>query len=166
MGNTSLTSNSSKIAKLIFSLFLPLAIGGASGSFARDEINGQWFSSLAQASCSPPNYLFGPVWTTMYLIMGISMLLIWRAPKTDLRQKALIVFGIQLFCNFSWSMIFFTLHIIPTSVIVIILIWIIVLYTIIFFKKIYPLAAYLQTPYFFRLTYATVVNVPVWFLNK
>ena len=155
-----------KIPKLIFGLVLPLAIGGLSGYLVRNEMDGGWFTTLAKPSFNPPGYLFGPVWTALYLLMGISMFIIWNTPKTELRQKALMVFGIQLFFNFWWSILFFSFHTIFLSVIDILVMWFLIVYMISLFKKIKPVAAYLQIPYLLWVTFATVLNISIWYLNK
>ena len=160
------TLNDNKIPKLIFSLVLPLLVGGVSGYLVRNQMNGDWFNSLAKPSFNPPSYLFGPVWTTLYILMGVSVFLIWKTPKTELRQKALIIFGVQLFFNFWWSILFFSFHTILLSVIDILLMWFLIIYMIILFKKIKSVAAYLQIPYLLWVTFATVLNISIWYLNK
>ena len=165
--STLLTSiKTNKIAKLIFSLVLPIAIGGFSSYLVRNEMDTLWFTTLAKPSFNPPSYLFGPVWIILYILMGISMFLIWNTPKTELRQKALTVFGIQLFFNFWWSILFFSIHTILVSVVDILLMWFLIIYMITLFKKIKPVAAYLQIPYLFWVTFATILNISIWYLNK
>jgi len=154
------------ILKLIISLAIPLVVGSVSGYLVRDEMNVEWFSILAKPSFNPPSYLFGPVWTVLYILMGVSMFLIWNTPKTELRQKALAVFGIQLFFNFWWSILFFSFHTIFLSVIDILIMWFLIIYMITLFKKIKPFAAYLQIPYLFWVTFATVLNISIWYLNR
>jgi len=166
MENATSSAVTNKIPKLIFSLALPLLIGGVSGYLVRNESKGDWFGSLAKASYNPPSYLFGPVWTALYILMGVSLFLIWNTPKTALRQKSLIVFGVQMFFNFWWSIIFFSFHMIFLSVVNIVLIWVLIIYMIILFKKIDPVAAYLQIPYLLWVTFATLVNIPIWYLNR
>jgi len=158
--------NGQTIIKLIFSLALPLAIGGASGYLVRNESNGEWFNTLVKPSFNPPSYLFGPVWTVLYILMGVSMFLIWNTPKTELRQKALAVFGVQLFFNFWWSILFFSFHRTLLSVVDILLMWFLIIYMITLFKKIKPVAAYLQIPYLFWVTFATLLNISIWYLNR
>jgi len=160
------STSKNKIAKLILSLVLPLAIGGVSGYLVRNEMNGDWFNTLAKPSFNPPGYLFGPVWTALYILMGISMFLIWNTPKTELRQKALTAFGVQLFFNFWWSILFFSFHTIFLSVVDILVMWFLIIYMITLFKKIKPIAAYLQIPYFLWVTFASVLNISIWFLNR
>jgi len=154
-----------KLFKLLVSLILPLGVGFTAGLLTAKAIP-EWFATLNKPSFNPPAYLFGPVWTTLYSLMGVSMFLIWNTPKTKMRQKALIVFGIQLFFNFWWSILFFSFHAIFLSIIDILLMWFLILYMIFLFKKIKPIAAYLQIPYLLWVTFATVLNISIYFLNS
>jgi len=154
-----------KFFKLLVSLILPVGLGSLAGIFTAKAIP-EWFDTLAKPSFNPPSYLFGPVWTVLYILMGISLFLIWNTPKTERRQKALTVFGLQLFFNFWWSILFFSFHTIFLSVIDILLMWLLIIYMIILFKRIKPIAAYLQIPYLLWVTFATVLNISIWYLNK
>jgi len=154
-----------KFFKLIVSLILPIGLGSLAGIFTAKAIP-EWFDTLAKPSFNPPSYLFGPVWTALYILMGISMFLIWNTPKTELRQKALVVFGVQLFFNFWWSILFFSFHAIFLAVIDILVMWLLIIYMITLFKKIKPIAAYLQIPYLLWVTFATILNSSIWYLNK
>ncbi len=156
--------NKTKIFKLLVSLILPIGLSSIAGIFTTKEID-VWYAMLNKPSFNPPSYLFGPVWTALYILMGISMFLIWNTPKTELRQKALAIFGIQLFLNFWWSILFFSFHAICLSVVDILLMWFLIIYMIILFKKIKPVAAYLQIPYLVWVTFATVLNISIWYLN-
>ena len=157
--------NLEKFFKLLVSLLLPIGLGSIAGIFTSKEIAG-WFASLNKPSFNPPSYLFGPVWTALYILMGVSMFLIWNTPKTELRQKALAIFGIQLFFNFWWSILFFSFHTLFLSVINILVMWFLIIYMISLFKKIKPVAAYLQIPYLLWVTFATVLNISIFYLNK
>lgn len=164
MSNTNLNKN--KIPKLIISFLLPISIGGLSGYITRNDPGGEWFKTLTKPFFNPPSYLFGPVWTVLYILMGISLYLIWNSPKTPLRQKALIVFAVQLFFNFWWSILFFSFHTLLIALIEILLLWILIVYMIAVFKKIKPIAGYLQIPYLLWVTFATILNISLWYLNK
>jgi len=154
-----------KLFKLLVSLILPLGLGFTAGLLTAKAIP-EWFATLNKPSFNPPAYLFGPVWTALYLLMGVSMFLIWNTAKTERRQKALIVFGVQLFFNFWWSILFFSFHAIFLSIIDILLMWFLILYMIFLFKKIKPIAAYLQIPYLLWVTFATILNITIYFLNS
>jgi len=157
--------NIAKYFKLLVSLILPIGLGSIAGILTSKEIAG-WYTMLIKPSFNPPSYLFGPVWTALYVLMGVSMFLIWNTPKTELRQKALALFGIQLFFNFWWSILFFSFHTIFLSVINILIIWVLIIYMISLFKKIKPIAAYLQIPYLLWVSFATVLNISIWYLNR
>lgn len=154
-----------KLFKLLVSLILPIGLGSMAGIFTAKAIP-EWYATLNKPSFNPPGYLFGPVWTALYILMGISMFLIWNTPKTKLRQKALTVFGVQLFFNFWWSILFFFFHLIFLSVVDILLIWCLIIYMITLFKKIKPVATYLQVPYLLWVTFATVLNISIYYLNR
>jgi len=153
-----------KFFKLLVSLILPIGLGAIAGLFTTQEIAG-WYASLNKPSFNPPSNLFGPVWTALYILMGVSMFLIWNTPKTQLRQKALAIFGIQLFLNFWWSILFFSFHAVLLSLVDILVMWLLIIYMISLFKKIKPVAAYLQVPYLLWVTFATVLNMCIWYLN-
>jgi len=154
-----------KLLKLLGSLILPIGLGSIAGIITAKEISA-WYVALNKPSFNPPGYLFGPVWSALYILMGVSMFLIWNTPKTTLRQKALTVFGVQLFFNFWWSILFFSFHTILLSLVDILLLWFLIIYMITLFKKIKPVAAYLQIPYLLWLTFATVLNICIWYLNR
>jgi len=95
-----------KTVKLLVSIILPLSIGAVAGIFTTKAIPG-WFATLNNPSFAPPNWLFGPVWTTLYLVMGISLFQIWILDAGNERNKAIFVFILQLLFNFAWSFLFF-----------------------------------------------------------
>jgi tryptophan-rich sensory protein len=92
--------------KFIVSISLPLFVGGLSGFFTANEIDG-WYATLIQPSFNPPNWLFAPVWTSLYLTMGISFYIIWTLPKMKGRKQAYQIYFVQLILNFFWSILFF-----------------------------------------------------------
>ncbi len=150
--------------KLIVCITLPVLVGGISG-FATGSSIGTWYVTLNKPFFNPPNYLFGPVWTTLYILMGISFFMILQTPISDLRKKAIRIFCIQLFLNFWWSFIFFKFQLLGLALIEIILMWIAILNMIIIFKKINATASYLQIPYILWVSFATILNASLWLLN-
>jgi tryptophan-rich sensory protein len=153
------------IIAFVICLLIPLAIGGLSGYITSNEINGWWFNSLEKPAFQPPDNIFGPVWTTLYILMGISLNLVWRSPLTKLRTTALWVFGIQLFLNFWWSILFFSFHYLFLSIVDISIMWVLILYMIILFRKAKPSAGYINIPYLLWVSFATVLNISIWVLN-
>jgi translocator protein len=150
--------------KLILSVLLCLAIGAISGIATSSSVK-TWYVTLEKPFFNPPNYLFGPVWTILYILMGISLYLILQSPKNEIRKKAIIIFIIQLVLNFCWSFLFFKFNLLGISFAEIILIWISILFMIITFYKINKNAALLQVPYLLWVSFASVLNGSIWFLN-
>ena len=142
-----------------------LLIGTLSGLANAGSING-WFSTLNKPSFNPPNYLFGPVWTALYILMGISLYLILQTPKAEIRNTALIIFTIQMILNFSWSFLFFYFKWPGIAFVDIILMWISIVVMIFTFYRISATAAYLQVPYLLWVSFASVLNGAIWYLNK
>ncbi len=153
------------IFKLSISLLLPLSIGFISGLFTAEAIPG-WYETLNRPSFNPPNWIFGPVWTSLYILMGISLFLIWKQNPSKQRNLALTVFLIQMILNFCWSFIFFYYHSIGFALIEIIILWISIAVMLVLFYKIKPLAAYLNIPYILWVTFATILNANYFLLNR
>ncbi len=153
-----------KIIQLSLSIFICLSIGAVSGIATASGIK-TWYITLEKPFFNPPNYLFGPVWTTLYILMGISFYMILQTPKSEIRKKAITIFIIQLVLNFCWSFLFFKFNLLGISFIEIILIWISILLMIMTFYKIDKKAALLQIPYLLWVTFASILNGSIWFLN-
>lgn len=155
--------------KLLASLiicFLP-AISGL--FFMTDSING-WYMTLNKPWFTPPNWIFAPVWTILYLLMGISLYLIWKEQPMLLvfrreKRDALMFFSIQLSLNFLWTPIFFTFHIVWLAFIIIFCLIAVLTVTIFVFHDINKTAAYLLIPYLLWLGIAGPLNFAVLLLN-
>jgi benzodiazapine receptor len=150
---------------LLLCLFIPLLVGGLSGFFTAGEVVGEWYINLIKPAINPPAWVFGPVWTTLYLLMGVSLYMIFTSEKSSLRTKALMLFGIQLFLNFWWSILFFSFHWQHISIVEILVLWGFIAAMIITFKKIKPIAGYLQIPYLLWVSFATILNIAFWWVN-
>ncbi len=155
---------SRNIIKLAISILLPLSVGAVAGMFTSQAVP-TWYASLNRPSFSPPNWVFGPVWTTLYVLLGFSFFLIWKESPSKGRNSAIIVFSIQLLLNFAWSFIFFYFNFIGAALLEIILLWISIIAMIYLFYKIKPLAAYLNIPYLLWVSFATILNAGYYFLN-
>lgn len=154
-----------KAIQLFSSVLLTMSVGAISGLATVAGVKG-WYTTLVKPSFNPPNYLFGPVWSLLYLLMGISLYLVVQAPKSALKNKALLLFGIQLTLNFFWSIIFFKFHTIGWALIEIIALWIFILTTILIFYKINKPAALLQIPYICWVSFATLLTASIYYLNN
>ena len=150
--------------KLTLCILLPLLIGGLSGYATASGIN-IWYMGLNKPFFNPPNYLFGPVWSMLYILMGISFYRILQSQDSELKRKAILIFCIQLILNFCWSFLFFRFQMLAISFIEIIIMWISIATMIYTFTKIDKTAAYLQIPYLLWVSFASVLNGAIWFLN-
>lgn len=154
----------SNIVKLILSLIIPLSVGAVAGMFTSQAVP-TWYASLNRPSFSPPNWVFGPVWTSLYILLGISFFLIWKESPSQQRNRAIIVFASQMILNFAWSFIFFYFNMIGIALLEIILLWVNIAVMIYLFYKLKPLAAYLNIPYLLWVSFATILNAGYYFLN-
>ena len=154
----------SHIIKLIISILLPLSVGAIAGMFTSQAVPA-WYASLNRPSFNPPNWVFGPVWTSLYILLGISFFLIWKEEASKERDLAIKVFSIQMLLNFAWSFLFFYFNLIGAALIEIILLWISIALMIYLFYKIKPSAAYLNIPYLLWVSFATILNAGYYFLN-
>jgi len=161
------------ILRLGISIAVPL-IAGVIGSIFTSQSVSTWFQTIEKPSFSPPNWLFGPVWTTLYVLMGISLFLIWRAtssttfPNYSRSRKiaAFTGFGTQLLLNVLWSFLFFGLRSPQLSFVEIIILLISIVVTIVIFSKISKLSAILMLPYVTWVTFASFLNLEIWLLNS
>jgi len=150
--------------KFLVSIILPLSVGAIAGIATAQSIP-EWYTTLNRPSFNPPNWIFGPVWTTLYILMGISLFLIWKEDVSKKRNVAILIFLLQLFLNFVWSFIFFYFKMIGFALIEIILLWITIIIILVLFYKIKPVASYINIPYLLWVTFATVLNASYYFLN-
>jgi len=150
--------------KLLFLILIPLSIGGIAGYFTVSGVS-SWYAELNKPSWNPPNWLFGPVWTILYIIMGYSSFRIAETIPTKDRNNALWIYGLQLFLNFWWSILFFEFHLIGTALVEISILWILIVLMIIRFRKIDSAAAYINIPYLLWVSFAGVLTATIYSLN-
>lgn len=155
-----------KFIKLFASLALCFLAGGIGSFFTYPQIN-TWYASLKKPFFNPPNWIFGPVWTTLYILMGVSLYLMWTSSrKKDSKEKGIIVFFLQLVLNTMWSLLFFGLHSPFLGLTCIILLWAMILLTMVYFKIVSQLSALLLIPYLLWVSFASVLNLAVFILNR
>jgi benzodiazapine receptor len=155
----------SHIIKLVVSIALPLLIGAIAGLFTAQAIP-DWYATLNRPSFNPPNWLFGPVWTALYFLLGISFFLIWKVDPSKERNYAILVFLLQLLLNFGWSFFFFYFKMIGLAFVEISVLWISIVIMLLLFYKIRPMAAYINIPYLLWVTFATILNAGYYILNR
>jgi tryptophan-rich sensory protein len=153
-----------KIGMLALFILLCLAVGMAGGLLMGDGVN-TWYKTLKRPPLTPPDHVFGPVWTTLYVLMGISIWQIYKISKKAKKQKAYILFGVQLFLNLIWSYLFFGLRNPQIALLDILLLLIVLVLTIQEFYHHEKLAAYLLIPYLLWVSYATYLNSVFVVLN-
>ena len=125
----------------------------------------EWYTALSKPSWNPPNWLFGPVWSVLYLLMAISVWLVWRKEGLLGAILPLSIFLLQLVLNAGWSWLFFGLHEPVFAFIEILGLWVAILVNIILFWRINPISGILLLPYLVWVTFATVLNYTLWRLN-
>jgi benzodiazapine receptor len=142
-------------------------LAGILGSvFTMPSIPG-WYAGLAKPAFNPPNWLFGPVWTLLYALMGLAAWLVYeKGVKSPDVKRALSVFAAQLILNALWSIVFFGAHMILGAAVVIILLWAMILLTSLLFRRISKPAAWLLVPYILWVSFASVLNVSLYLLNR
>ena len=151
--------------KLILAIIICQAAGLIGALFTRSAIP-DWYAFLTKPELAPPNWIFAPVWTTLYLLMGIAAFLVWKRglDRTDVRL-ALSIFTVQLVLNTLWSIIFFGLRAPGWAFIEIALMWVAILASIIAFSRISKTAAWLLVPYILWVSFAAYLNYSIYILN-
>ena len=159
--------------KVISVLKLLLAVGvsfcasfvGSAATFPGDSFS--WYEALKKPIFTPPGWVFGPVWTILYLMMGIAAFLVWQkgVPKSHVRV-ALVCFMVQLVFNAAWSVIFFGFHSVGLALLEIIFLWLAILATIASFWRVDRVAAGLLLPYIGWVSFAVILNAGIYLLNR
>lgn len=152
------------IGMLALSLSIPLIIGAIAGTATSSSV-GNWYASLNAPSFNPPSWVFAPVWTILYLVMGYSFYRIWRHTRSKIRTVAMVAYGIQLLLNFCWTFIFFYFKNIEGALAEIVVLWIAIAFMIISFYKIDKFAALLNLPYLLWVTFATALTAAYYLMN-
>jgi benzodiazapine receptor len=154
-----------EVPMLVGSILIPLVIGYLGAIVTLPQIS-SWYSTLSKPWWSPPNWLFGPIWTTLYVLMGIALFLVWREGihRRDVRF-AILIFGVQLVLSLIWSVVFFSLHALFGSFAIVMLLWLAILANIIAFLIISKWAGLLLVPYIIWVSIASYLNYSVYLLN-
>ena len=155
-----------KYTKIALFVILCLAVGFMSSIITRDNVI-TWFPTIKKPFFNPPSWLFAPVWTSLYIAMGVAAGLVWNqiSQTHEIVKKALTFFAIQLVLNAMWSYIFFGLHNILLALIEIVLLWLFIFETYKQFKNINKIAGYLFIPYLCWVGFATILNASLFYLN-
>jgi benzodiazapine receptor len=152
------------IALFLSSVALPEAVGGIAGLATSQGVR-DWYPALRKPFFNPPSWIFAPVWTALYFLMGCGLYLALRAPSSPARSRALLAFAFQLALNGAWSFLFFAFRRTGWALAEVCLLWISILLMILTLRKVRPAAAYAQIPYLAWVSYAGALNAALWRLN-
>lgn len=150
---------------LVVLILICFAVAGIGSVFTMPSI-ADWYAGLRKPSWTPPGWLFGPVWTVLYLSMAVAAWLVWRRAGFSGAAVPLAAFGLQLALNLVWSIIFFSQHNIGLALVDIVLLWVAIVATIFAFRPISILAGWLLVPYLIWVTFAAALNFTIWSLNR
>jgi tryptophan-rich sensory protein len=151
--------------KFVISVLITEGAGGIGSLFTYGAIP-TWYATLTKTPLTPPNWLFAPMWITLFFLMGVALYLIWvRKGKDSRNWLALSIFSVQLVLNVLWSVLFFGLHNILFGAIEIVFLWFFIGATIIEFYSVDRKAAYLLFPYISWVTVAALLNITILFAN-
>ena len=147
----------------LLAFILASLVVGAAGTLFTEPAIPTWYAALAKPDFTPPNWLFAPVWTVLYVLMAIAAWRVWRV--TDLKAPELFLWMAQLTLNFLWSAIFFSLHLIFFALVEMGLLWLLILATMILFWRRDRIAGLLFLPYLAWVSFAFALNFAIWQLN-
>lgn len=153
-----------KTYKLIIALVVPQLVGGLGSVFTASSVR-SWFPTLEKPLLNPPSWVFGPVWTLLFLMMGWAFYLVWSSEDNEKKTMAYGAFAIQLVLNLFWSIIFFGLKNPALAFAEILILWLAIIFNIFIFHRISRLSAWLLVPYLLWVTFASYLNYSIWILN-
>ena len=155
-----------KIILLVASIIICL-LAGVIGSFFTATGPDSWYAGIQKPVFNPPNWIFGPVWTVLFILMGVSLFMVWsQGTSNPLVRHALLLFGAQLVLNIIWSALFFGLESPLFAFLEILVLWVVILLVIISFFKVSKPAAYLLLPYIAWVSFAAILNFAILIINK
>lgn len=158
-------SSSANIITFLICLAIPLLIGFIGSQFTMESVK-TWYLTINRPSFNPPNWVFAPVWTTLYVLIGIASFRVWQRRKTaEWFHWAVIIYFVQLIFNLMWSFIFFELHQIGFALVEIILLLLLIVINAFIFYRFDKLAAWLFLPYFLWVSFATYLTYSIFILN-
>ena len=150
--------------KLLICIAIPLAVGGLSALITSGNMD--LYTEIEQPALAPPGWLFPVVWTVLYVLMGIALYLVVITRTREDKRNTVVSFGVQLFFNFFWSIIFFNARAFLFAFVWLIFLWLAIIANIYFFYKINKNAGKLLIPYLIWVTFAGYLNLAIFLLNK
>lgn len=155
-----------KYKPYIISIAIALGVGGLSALLTRGSMD--IYSQVNQPPLAPPSWIFSVVWPVLYILMGVSSALVYvnRSRDPEAASSALKIYAVNLIFNFLWSIVFFNFRAFLFAYIWLMILWVIIIVMIARFRKVSPLAAWLQIPYLLWVTFASYLNLMIWLLNR
>ena len=153
-----------QVVGLAISILICFAAAGIGSLLTRPAID-VWYATLRKPTWTPPNWIFGPVWSTLYLAMAVASWLVWRRAGLSGAKLALALFGVQLLFNVGWSAIFFGLRMPGPAFAEIVILWLLILATTAAFWPVLRVAGWLMVPYLLWVMFAAALNWAIWRLN-
>lgn len=154
-----------KFVKLVISIAIPLLVGFLGSIFTSSSVD-SWYKTINKPVFTPPSWLFGPAWTILFILIGLSFYFVWINNFGDKLWLCIGVFAVQLILNLLWSFLFFTLKAPLLAFVEIVLLWVAILVNILVFFKVTKVAGYLLIPYILWVTFASALNLGVYLLNR
>ncbi|MEZ6042619.1 MAG: TspO/MBR family protein [Planctomycetaceae bacterium] len=150
---------------LVLFVLVCVGAGGLGAAATTPQIDG-WYRTVVKPEWNPPDWVFGPVWTTLFVLMGISAWIVWKPAGFRAAVTPLSLFAVQLALNVGWSWIFFGMHQIGWAVVEIVVLWLAILATTVAFFARSKSAGWLMVPYLSWVTFASILNFSIWQLNS
>ncbi len=160
-----LRSRPVQVVALVISMLICFSAGGLGGLATTQGLEG-WYETLSKPTWNPPSWVFGPVWSALYCMMGIAAWLVWRSGEWQQIKQAISLFVAQLALNSVWSVLFFGFQQPGWACVEIVFLWLAILATTIAFFRRSKVAAMLLTPYLFWVSFASILNFTIWSLNR
>ena len=151
-------------ASLFVCVAICVAVGGVASWITASSVS-TWYPTLEKPSWTPPGYLFGPVWSALYVMMGFALWYVWSTREGTGRRRALWAFAIQLTLNGLWSFVFFGFRWTGWAALEIAALWVAIVVTIVLFSRVHRAAAWLLVPYLAWVSYAGALNTKIWLMN-
>ena len=153
-----------KWKQLLIAVAIPLVVGGLAALLTSGSMD--LFEMVEKPPLSPPGWLFPVAWTILYILMGVASYLVWQTTGSPrLRQQALRLYGLQLVVNFVWPLLFFNLQWYVVAFLWLVLLWVLILLTLLAFRRLSPVAGWLLVPYLLWVTFAGYLNLGIAILN-
>lgn len=154
----------SKLIKLVISIVIPLIVGMLGSLFTSMSVK-TWYQTIKKPVFNPPNWLFAPVWTILFILIGLSFYFVWINNFGKYKNLCLFIYSLQLFFNLFWSASFFGLKSPLLASIVISILWILIVINIVLFYKVIPISGFLLIPYILWVSFAAILNFSIVTLN-